>query len=93
MIKESYSETKEEEGSDQWSPLPVEGEEDVPESDEVAEEEVTDTDRLQEQDIGEQQRNITIRALKHLFRGTLLLLVFTSPLVDCLDEVGTRSVR
>jgi hypothetical protein len=41
----------------------------------------------------EQQRRIKQRAFLMLGGGTLLLLLFTSPMVDAMSELGTRTVR
>ena len=39
----------------------------------------------------EQQRAVLNRSMYMLLVGTTLVLVFSDPLVDCLDEIGTRT--
>jgi hypothetical protein len=61
-------------------------------SDEDVAEEVESQTDVQDLSPEQQQVNIILKATKSLVLGTLMLVVFSSPLVDCLDEVGTRLV-
>ena len=66
------------------------GEEDEDEEEEDEEEEEEVPDDLAHLSPEAQQRAIKIRAAWQMTLGTLLVLIFSDPMVDCLSALGTR---
>jgi Ca2+/Na+ antiporter len=64
---------------------------DVSGDDEEEEEEEEVPEDLAHLSIAEQQRKIKIRAAYMMFIGTVLVLIFSDPMVDVLSEVGART--